>query len=46
MEPELAFTVTNLAGTTWITTSYSGTFWNEVTYTQPRTSTIRLSGNC
>lgn len=45
MHPELAFTVSNLFDSRGITTSYSGTFWNEVTYIQPRTYTIRISGS-
>jgi len=45
LKPELALTVSNLFDTRGITTSYSGSFWNEVTYIQPRTFTLRISGS-
>jgi len=45
LRPEIAFTVSNLFDTRGITTSYSGAFWNEVTYIQPRTFTLRISGS-
>jgi outer membrane receptor protein involved in Fe transport len=45
LRPELALTVTNIGDVRGITTSYSGAFWNEVTYIQPRTFTLRISGS-
>jgi hypothetical protein len=41
---ELSLTVTNAADKRGIGTSYSGVFWHEVTYIQPRTLTLRLTG--
>ena len=43
-QPELSLTVTNAADKRGISTSYSGVFWHEVTYIQPRTLTLRLTG--
>ncbi len=45
LRPEIAFTVSNMFDTRGITTSYSGSFGNEVTYIQPRTFTVRISGS-
>lgn len=50
LRPELAFTVANIADTRGISTAYSGQYytgatWNEVTYIQPRTFTVRISGS-
>jgi iron complex outermembrane recepter protein len=43
--PEFAVTLTNAFDKRGITTSYSGTFWHEVTYVQPRTIMVRISGS-
>jgi iron complex outermembrane receptor protein len=43
-QPELSLTMTNVADKRGISTSYSGVFWQEVTYVQPRTLTLRVTG--
>ncbi len=43
-QPELSLTMTNVADKRGISTSYSGVFWHEVTYMQPRTLTLRVTG--
>ena len=45
LKPELAFIVTNLFDSRGVTTSYSGVFWNQVTYIQPSPFSLRVSGS-
>jgi hypothetical protein len=37
--------VTNVADKRGISTAYSGAFWHEVTYIQPRAFTLRVTGH-
>jgi len=44
-QPELALIANNVFDVRGINTAYSGSFWHEVNYIQPRTVMLRLSGS-